>query len=115
MDLPSRETRAPSPPAIDLADVSEDVSVLSITSKTRHLDRLNGLRAITRLWMSGVQTEQLSLLSSAALRALVLHTFRGEDLKAARRLTSLQSLVIWDAPRLRSLEGVEHLNALNQL
>jgi len=84
--------------------------------RAKALGRLLDLPQLTSLWISGVSETAAEVVGRlTSLRSLVLFAWRPASCERISTLADLRSLAICQSPRLRSLDGVEQLRALESL
>lgn len=88
-------------------------SLALVTDESAQLD-LGAFPTLTRLAAAWAQVDG-SIGEGAGLVDLYLGAFRPEDLTCLRRNPSLRKLRMKDRPRLKSLDGIEHLPELEEL
>jgi hypothetical protein len=101
------------PEATDIHDVEPDARAVTISRKTRNLERLAELPGLRRLAARAPGDETLRLIGSAiGVEDLSLSGGTMADLVPLSGLQKLRYLTISVASRLRSLDGIERLTTL---
>jgi len=107
---------SPVPMQASVSDATADAREISVSGKAKGLDRLCQFKCLEYLCISIVDSSAAGIVGQIpALRRLVIHDLRVNDLRAFSDLSHLDDLAIVGSSKLKSISGVENLRNLRSL